>query len=368
MAGDGLPDGGHPRPAPGRDRRRARRPARPRGRTATSTRCSTASGPRSRSGSPTAATRCGSTSPTARSGTATWCAGWPSGRPTRCSSSRALRRRKGLSRWRTVAIFGAGVMGETLLSGLIRSGRGADDLVVTERRPDRAERADRALRRRRRRQRRGGGGRRHPRAGRQAAGHGRPARRRSRDAPARRARSSSPSPPASPPTSSRAGCPTGTAVVRVMPNTPALVDEGMAAISPGQHCDDGAPRRGRGAAALVRQGRPGRREAPGRRHRDQRLRTGVHLLRRRGDDRGGRPARPAARDRPPSSSSRPCTAPRRCSRRPASTRPCCASRCPAPAGTTDGRAAPARRPQGARGVPHRDGGRGRTVRPARLGS
>ena len=37
-----------------------------------------------------------------------------------------------------VAIFGAGVMGETLLSGLLRAGRSADDLVVTERRPDRA--------------------------------------------------------------------------------------------------------------------------------------------------------------------------------------------------------------------------------------
>ena len=32
--------------------------------------------------------------------------------------------------------------------------------------------------------------------------------------------------------------PTGVAVVRVMPNTPALVDEGMAAISPGSHCDE----------------------------------------------------------------------------------------------------------------------------------
>ena len=32
--------------------------------------------------------------------------------------------------------------------------------------------------------------------------------------------------------------PVGTAVVRVMPNTPALVDEGMAAISGGQYCDE----------------------------------------------------------------------------------------------------------------------------------
>ncbi|EAX0925473.1 pyrroline-5-carboxylate reductase, partial [Salmonella enterica] len=38
----------------------------------------------------------------------------------------------------TVAILGAGVMGETLLSGLVRSGRSADDLVVTTRRPERA--------------------------------------------------------------------------------------------------------------------------------------------------------------------------------------------------------------------------------------
>ena len=37
-----------------------------------------------------------------------------------------------------VAIFGAGVMGETLLSGLLRAGRSADELLVTERRPDRA--------------------------------------------------------------------------------------------------------------------------------------------------------------------------------------------------------------------------------------
>lgn len=38
----------------------------------------------------------------------------------------------------TVAIFGAGVMGETLLSGLLRAGRPADSLVITERRPERA--------------------------------------------------------------------------------------------------------------------------------------------------------------------------------------------------------------------------------------
>ena len=38
----------------------------------------------------------------------------------------------------TVAIFGAGVMGETLLSGLLRAGHSPHDLVITERRDDRA--------------------------------------------------------------------------------------------------------------------------------------------------------------------------------------------------------------------------------------
>ena len=41
--------------------------------------------------------------------------------------------------------------------------------------------------------------------------------------------------PASPPRTSRSGSPTGTAVVRVMTNTPALVDEAMSAISAGAH-------------------------------------------------------------------------------------------------------------------------------------
>jgi pyrroline-5-carboxylate reductase len=38
----------------------------------------------------------------------------------------------------TVAIIGAGVMGETLLSGLIRAGRRAEDLLVGEKRRERA--------------------------------------------------------------------------------------------------------------------------------------------------------------------------------------------------------------------------------------
>lgn len=38
-----------------------------------------------------------------------------------------------------IAIFGAGVMGETLLSGLLRAGQDADGIVVTERNAERAE-------------------------------------------------------------------------------------------------------------------------------------------------------------------------------------------------------------------------------------
>ncbi|HNV15188.1 MAG TPA: NAD(P)-binding domain-containing protein, partial [Dermatophilaceae bacterium] len=38
----------------------------------------------------------------------------------------------------TTAIFGAGVMGETLLSGLLRSGRPAGDIVITEKRAEHA--------------------------------------------------------------------------------------------------------------------------------------------------------------------------------------------------------------------------------------
>jgi pyrroline-5-carboxylate reductase len=134
-----------------------------------------------------------------------------------------------------VAILGAGVMGETLVSGLIRAGRSSEDVVITERRADRAAELSRKY------------GvkavenaeavaiadtvvlvvkpqdlaglldeiRDHVRAGALvvciAAGI----------------------------TTNfvEQRLPAGVAVVRVMPNTPALVDQGMAAISPGSHCD-----------------------------------------------------------------------------------------------------------------------------------
>ena len=55
--------------------------------------------------------------------------------------------------------------------------------------------------------------------------------------------------------------PEGVAVVRVMPNTPALVDEGMAAISPGSHCDEEHLAEAEALMAVDRQGAAGPREA-----------------------------------------------------------------------------------------------------------
>ncbi len=134
------------------------------------------------------------------------------------------------------AILGAGVMGETLLSGLIRAGRPVDQLLVGEKRPERAreladkygvavvsnleatERAD------------------------TVALVVKP-----QDMGALLDEIGSAVRPGQLVVSLAAGIttaflesrlPTGTPVIRVMPNTPALVDEGMAAIAPGSHCTD----------------------------------------------------------------------------------------------------------------------------------
>jgi len=135
-----------------------------------------------------------------------------------------------------VAIIGAGVMGETLLSGLLRSGWKPEDLVVGEKRPSRGEEL--------------------------AAKYGvrvvanpeavegaetivlvvKPQDMRDvlYEISPYIAKTQLV-------VSLAAGITTefleqnldeGVPVVRVMPNTPALVDEGMAAISPGSHCDD----------------------------------------------------------------------------------------------------------------------------------
>lgn len=135
-----------------------------------------------------------------------------------------------------VAILGAGVMGETLLSGLIRAGRNVGDLTVGEKRPERGRELE-------------------ERYGVTVLGNVEAAQKadtlalvvKPQDmdellreiAPVVR--------PGQLVVSLAAGIttafleqrlPEGTAVVRVMPNTPALVDEGMSAISRGSHCDE----------------------------------------------------------------------------------------------------------------------------------
>jgi pyrroline-5-carboxylate reductase len=134
---------------------------------------------------------------------------------------------------RVLAILGAGVMGETVLSGLIRAGWSAKQIVATDRRPERqlelterygitmldnveaATRADTVL-----------------------------VVVKPQDMADLLAEIAPVLTPDSLLVSLAAGVdtrtieaqlPAGTAVVRVMPNTPAQVDEGMAAISPGSH-------------------------------------------------------------------------------------------------------------------------------------
>jgi len=135
-----------------------------------------------------------------------------------------------------VAVLGAGVMGETLLSGLLRAGRRAEDLVVAERRPERAEELA-------------------ERYGVEVLDNAAAAAKADTlvlvvkpqdmasllDEIAPHVRTGALV------VSLAAGITTafvearladGVPVVRVMPNTPALVDEGMAALSPGSHCDE----------------------------------------------------------------------------------------------------------------------------------
>ncbi|SDR96493.1 pyrroline-5-carboxylate reductase [Jiangella sp. DSM 45060] len=135
----------------------------------------------------------------------------------------------------TVALLGAGVMGEALLAGILQ-GRPASDLLVGEKRPERAAELT-------------------ERYGVEVVGNAEAVRRAGTvllvvkphdvgpllDDVAAEAR------PGQLFVSLAAGIttafvearlPDGVAVVRVMPNTPALVGEGMAAISPGTHSGD----------------------------------------------------------------------------------------------------------------------------------
>ena len=136
----------------------------------------------------------------------------------------------------TVAIIGAGVMGESLLSGLIRGGHDITDLIVGEKRPERAV----ELR---------------EKYGVEVLANVEAAARadtvalvvKPQDMAAVLDEIAGELRAGQLLVSLAAGIttafiesrvPAGVAVVRVMPNTPALVDEGMAAISPGSHCDD----------------------------------------------------------------------------------------------------------------------------------
>jgi pyrroline-5-carboxylate reductase len=135
------------------------------------------------------------------------------------------------------AILGAGVMGETLLSGLVRAGRRVDNLLVGEKRAERARELE-------------------ERYGVAVVSNVEAARKadtlalvvKPQDMGDLLAEIAGELRPGQLVVSLAAGIttgfiearvPDGVAVVRVMPNTPALVDEGMAAISPGSHCDEG---------------------------------------------------------------------------------------------------------------------------------
>ncbi len=134
----------------------------------------------------------------------------------------------------TTAIFGAGVMGETLLSGLLRSGRPTADIVITEKRADHAA----TLR---------------ERYGVRVLGNAEAAQIadvlvlvvKPQDMDGLLGEIRDHIAPGNLVVSLAAGIPTaylesrlpeGSSVVRVMPNTPALVYQGMAAVSPGRNC------------------------------------------------------------------------------------------------------------------------------------
>lgn len=136
---------------------------------------------------------------------------------------------------RTIAIFGAGVMGEALLSGLLRGGLSPQEVYITERRPDRAEkiRATHKV-----------GVLDNTEAARIADTLVLVVK--PQDMAALLAEIAPEIRPGTLVISLAAGItcetieeglPYGHPVVRVMPNTPALVDEGMSAIAGGASCD-----------------------------------------------------------------------------------------------------------------------------------
>jgi pyrroline-5-carboxylate reductase len=135
-----------------------------------------------------------------------------------------------------VAILGAGVMGETLLSGLLRAGRPASELVISERRTDRATELREKY-----------GVEVVDNVGAATVADTLVIVVKPQDMGALCDEIASTVRPGTLVVSLAAGItteflesrlPDGTPVVRVMPNTPALVDQGMAAVSGGAHCDE----------------------------------------------------------------------------------------------------------------------------------
>jgi len=136
----------------------------------------------------------------------------------------------------TTAIIGAGVMGETLLSGLIRAGRPVTELLVGEKRADRARELEETY---------GVSVVSNVEATKGADTIALVVKPQDMGAlldeigPELRTGQLVVSLAAGITTAFlESRLPDGVPVVRVMPNTPALVDEGMAAIAPGAHCDD----------------------------------------------------------------------------------------------------------------------------------
>ena len=329
MEGDGYPMVATPRPPHGRDRRRPGRAHRPRRRTLRvpdalrhpPRRAAAAGRPRR--------ARSGSTCPTVRSGTATSCDGSRSGRANLAFFLRSLIStevgRSDCVMGAQVAILGAGVMGETLLSGLIRAGRPVDSLLVGEKRSERATEL---------RERYGVDGARQP-GRRPAGGHRRrwSSSRRTWPTCSRRSRPScapaswsSRWPRASPPGSSSPTCPTASPWSGSCRTRPPWSTRGWP--------------RSRAARTATRptSRRPSRcwPRPAGCIRVPERQQDAVTAISGSGPAylffvveamiEAGRAPRPAARPRRPSSSCRPWSARPSCCARPGSTRPCCASR------------------------------------------
>jgi pyrroline-5-carboxylate reductase len=134
----------------------------------------------------------------------------------------------------SVAIIGGGVMGETLLSGLLRAGWVRENVVITERRPERAAELSEKY-----------GVRTVDNKAAVAEADTVVLVVKPQDIDALLAEIKDDVRPGTLVVCIAAGItttfvearlPADTAVVRVMPNTPALVDQGMAALSPGTHC------------------------------------------------------------------------------------------------------------------------------------